>query len=120
MCNTIGIVEKGKLLYAGPIDEARRRLGEQQGRVVRIRVVEEGEDGRSTTALLDRFRGHPDVTALKPGVPGEVFVRLREGVDDVSFLAADVLRSGLRLTHFSEAEMSLEEIFLHVTKGQVA
>jgi ABC-2 type transport system ATP-binding protein len=120
MCNTIGIIEQGKLLYAGPIDEARRRLGAQQGRVVRIRVVEEGEDGRSTTALLDRFRGHPDVTALKPGLPGEVFVRLSEGVTDPSFLAAEVMRSGLKLVHFSEDEVSLEEIFLHVTKGKVA
>ena len=120
MCNTIGIIERGKLLYAGPIDEARRRLGDEQGRVVRIRVLEEGEDGRNANAVMDRFRGHPDVTALRPGLPGEVFVRLREGVTDTSFLAADVLRSGLRLVHFSEDEMSLEEIFLHVTKGQVA
>ncbi len=120
MCNTIGIIERGKLLYAGPIEDARRRLGEQHGRVVRIRVVEEGGDGRNATALMDRFRGHPDVTAMKPGLPGEVFVRLREGVGDVSFLADDVVRSGLRMTHFSEAEMSLEEIVLHVTKGQVA
>lgn len=120
MCNTIGIIERGKLLYAGPIDEARRRLGDEQGRVVRIRVVEEGDDGRNANAVMDRFRGHPDVTALRPGVPGEVFVRLREGVTDTSFLAADVLKTGLRLVHFSEDEMSLEEIFLHVTKGQVA
>jgi ABC-2 type transport system ATP-binding protein len=120
MCNTIGIIERGKLLYAGPIEEARRRLGEQQGRVVRIRVVEEGEDGRSAGALLDRFRGHPDVAAIKPGLPGEVFVRMRDGVADPSFLAADVLRAGLKLVHFSEDEASLEEIFLHVTKGQVA
>jgi ABC-2 type transport system ATP-binding protein len=120
MCNTIGIIERGKLLYAGPIEEARRRLGEEQGRVVRIRVVEEGDDGRCATAVMDRFRGHPDVTGLKPGAPGEVFVRLREGVVDPSFLATDVLQSGLKLLHFSEDQVSLEEIFLHVTKGQVA
>ena len=120
MCNTIGILEQGKLLYAGPITEARRRLGQEQGRVVRIRVVEEGEDGRSTTALMDRFRGHPDVTALRSGGPGEVFVRMRDGAEDTSFLARDVVSAGLRLVHFSETEVSLEEIFLHVTKGQVA
>jgi ABC-2 type transport system ATP-binding protein len=120
MCNTIGIIERGKLLYAGPIDEARRRLGSQEGRVVRIRVVEEGEDGRSATALMDRFRGHPAVAALKPGLPGEVFVRLADTATEPSFLAAEVMRSGLKLVHFSEEEASLEEIFLHVTKGQVA
>src|SRR5262249_50685427 len=117
--NTIGILERGKLLYAGPIDEARRRLGAQQGRVVRIRVAEDSDDLRNTTALLDQFRGHADVAAMKQGAPGEVLVRLREGVDDPSFLARDVVRAGLKLLHFAESEMTLEEIFLHVTKGQV-
>jgi ABC-2 type transport system ATP-binding protein len=120
MCNTIGIVERGRLLFAGPIDEAKRRLGAQQGRVFRVRVVEEGEDGRSTTALMDQFRGHPDVAAMKPGAPGEVLLRIREGDVDTSFLARDVVRAGLRLVHLAEAEMSLEDVFLHVTKGQVA
>jgi ABC-2 type transport system ATP-binding protein len=120
MCNTIGIIEKGKLLFAGPIEEAKRRLGQEQGRVIRIRVVEEGEDGRSTQALSDLFRGHPDVAAQKQGAAGEVFLRLREGVEDASFLSRDVVRAGLRLTHFAEAELSLEDVFLHVTKGQVA
>jgi ABC-2 type transport system ATP-binding protein len=120
MCNTIGIIERGKLLYAGPIEDARRRLGEQQGRVVRMRVVEEGEDGRSATALMDRFRGHPNVAALKAGLPGEVFVRLTETAGDASFLADEAHRAGLRLVHLSEEVVSLEEIFLHVTKGQVA
>jgi hypothetical protein len=49
-----------------------------------------------------------------------VFVRLAEQVEDPSFLADEVLRSGLKLLHFSEDEVSLEEVFLHVTKGQVA
>ena len=120
MCNTIGIIERGKLLFAGPIDEAKRRLGEEQGRVIRIRVVEEGEDGRSTQALCDLFRGHPDVAAQRPGGAGEVVIKLREGATDSSFLARDVVRAGLKLTHFAESELSLEDVFLHVTKGQVA
>jgi hypothetical protein len=49
-----------------------------------------------------------------------VFVRLTETAPEPSFLAAEVMRSGLKLVHFSEEEASLEEIFLHVTKGQVA
>jgi ABC-2 type transport system ATP-binding protein len=120
MCNTIGIIERGKLLFSGPIAEAKRRLGQEQGRVVRIRVVEEGDDGRSATALKDLFRGHPDIAAQREGGPGEILFRLRDGVEDTSFLARDVIRAGLRLTHFGETELSLEDVFLHVTKGQVA
>src|SRR5207247_10885115 len=93
-CNTIGIVERGKLLYAGPIDDARRRLGAQEGRVFRVRVVEEGEDGRSGAALMETFRGRPGVAAIKPGLPGEVFVRLSVDASDPSELAAAVLPAG--------------------------
>ena len=118
MCNAIGIIEKGKLLYAGPIDEARKRLG--SGRVVRIQVREEGTDNRSVTALLDTFRGHPHVEAMKPGGPGVALVKLRDDVEDISFLAEWVVRAGLKLLHLSETEMSVEDIFLHVTKGEVA
>ncbi len=120
MCNSIGIIERGKLLFAGSIDEAKRRLGAQQGRVFRVRVAEEGTDGRSVTALQDLFRGHPDVAAMKEGGAGEVLVKLRDGVEDTSFVARDVVRSGLRLVHFAESEFSLEDVFMHVTKGQVA
>ncbi|MCG3133361.1 MAG: Daunorubicin/doxorubicin resistance ATP-binding protein DrrA [Planctomycetes bacterium] len=120
MCDTIGIIERGKLLFAGSIGEAKRRLGAQQGRVFRIRVAEEGEDRRNANAVMEQFRGHPDVAAMKEGGPGEVLVKLRDGAADPSFLSRDVVRTGLSLLHFSETEFSLEDVFLHVTKGQVA
>lgn len=118
MCNTIGIIEQGRLLYSGPIDEARKRLGAE--RVVRLRVHEEGEDERSVNAVLDLFRGHPDVEAMKPGGAGELFVRVRADVEDVSFLAREVVRAELRLLHMEETALSVEDIFLQVTKGKVA
>jgi ABC-2 type transport system ATP-binding protein len=118
MCNTIGIIEKGRLLHAGPIEEARERLG--TGRIVAVRVAEEGTDQRSTTALLDLFRGHPDIAALKPGDGGAVLVRMREGAEDISFLATDAIKAGLRLLQFGETTLSVEDIFLQVTKGEVA
>ncbi len=118
MCNTIGIIEQGRLLYAGPIDEARKRLGTE--RIVRVRVHEPAEDERATNAVLDLFRGHPDVEALKPAGRGEVLVRVRAEVEDVSFLARDIVRADLRLLHLEETALSVEDIFLQVTKGKVA
>jgi len=85
MCNTIGIIEAGRLLYAGPIAEARKRL--RTHRVVHVRVAVESDDDRESTALRDSFRGHPDVEALKHGVSGEVILRLRDHVEDFGFVA---------------------------------
>ena len=71
-------------------------------------------------AVLDLFRGHPDVEAMKPGGSGEVFVRVRADVEDVSFLAREVVRADLRLLHLEETALSVEDIFMHVTQGKVA
>ena len=118
MCNTIGIIEKGRLLFSGPIEEARRRLGTE--RIVRVRVVDTSEDERELGALIDVLGAHPDVEATRRGGEGELLVRVRSDVDDVSFVAAETVRSGLRLVHFEEAALSVEDIFLQVTKGEVA
>ena len=118
MCNTIGIIEQGRLLYSGPIDEARKKLGGE--RVIRVCVQEEGEDERSVNAVLDLFRGHPDVEAMKPGGVGELFVRVRSECEDVSFLAREIVRAEMRLLHLEETALSVEDIFLQVTKGKVA
>jgi len=118
MCNTIGIIEQGRLLYSGPIDEARKKLGGE--RVIRVCVQEEGDDERSVNAVLDLFRGHPDVEAMKPGGVGELFVRVRSDCEDVSFLAREIVRAEMRLLHLEETALSVEDIFLQVTKGKVA
>jgi len=118
MCNTIGIIEAGRLLFAGPISEARHRL--RTNRIVRVRVHVASDDHRETTALIDTFRGHPDIEALKQGAPGEALIRLKDETEDISFIPSMALRAGLKLTHLSETEMSVEDIFLHVTKGEVA
>ena len=118
MCNTIGIIEQGRLLFSGPIEDARKQLGGE--RVIRVRVHEEGEDERSVNAVLDLLRGHPDVEAMKPGGVGEILVRVRADVEDVSFIAREVVRADLRLLHLEETALSVEDIFLQVTQGKVA
>ena len=118
MCNVIGIIEQGRLLYAGPIHEARKSLG--AARVVRVRGRECADDDRAVNALMDLFRGHPDVEAMRPGGAGEVLVRVRAEVDSIAFLAREVVRADLHLLHLEETALSVEDIFLQVTKGKVA
>ncbi len=118
MCNTIGIIETGRLLFAGPITEARKRLGTE--RVVRVRVLEEAEDDREVNALTDILRAHPEVEATKRGGEGELLVRVRTEVVDIAFIAKEVVHAGLKLVHLEETSLSVEDIFLQVTKGEVA
>ncbi len=117
MCTSIGILEAGRLLYSGAIDEVREKLRGETGRVVRIRVGPTDERGKRV--LLDLLRGHPLVAGLRKD-GDDLLLRLRPGVEDPSPLAAELVREGFALRHFSEEEIGLEEVFLRITKGIVA
>jgi ABC-2 type transport system ATP-binding protein len=116
MCTSIAILEAGKLLYSGPIDDVRKQLSGQSGRVLRIRVT--SSESRTQEMALDILRNHPLVSGLRED-NGFVLARLKQEVEDASPLAAELVGRGFSLHHFSEEEMGLEEVFLRITKGDV-
>jgi len=117
MCNTIGIIEQGRMLYAGSIEEVRGKV--RQGRRIAVEVREEGPAGARTAEAMESLRGHPDVDALRPSAKG-FEVRLRAGCEDVTVVSSELSARGFRIVRFNEEDVDLEEVFLHVTKGAVA
>jgi ABC-2 type transport system ATP-binding protein len=117
MCNTIGIIEQGKMLFAGSIEEVQKKV--RPGTRVLIRIKEEPGEGRTNAEAMEILRGHPAVEALRPGEKG-FEVLLRPGFEDPSEISHDLSSRGFRLLHFAEEVVDLEEVFLHVTKGVVS
>ena len=117
MCNTIGIIEQGKMLFSGSFEEVKTRV--RPGRRVTVRGREEPEHGRTHAEAMEMLRGHPHVEALRPADPG-FEVLLRAECEDVSVISADLSARGFRILHFAEQAVDLEEVFLHVTKGVVS
>jgi ABC-2 type transport system ATP-binding protein len=117
MCNTIGIIEQGRMLFAGTIEDVRRKV--RPGLRVTVRLKEEPEQGRTHAEAMEILRGHPLVEALKPSEPG-FEVLLRPECEDVSVISSDLSGRGFRILHFAEQAVDLEEVFLHVTKGIVS
>jgi ABC-2 type transport system ATP-binding protein len=132
LCDSIGIIERGKLVVYGRLDDIRSRL--QGGRKLRIRILSEVE--RAEALLLN----HPGVGeiyhansangingALIAGEPIEdtvtgnelevAFVGDEEAVAD---LLQTLVAEKVRVTAFSETHTGLEEVFLRLTKGEVA
>jgi ABC-2 type transport system ATP-binding protein len=117
MCNTIGIIEQGKMLFAGSIESVQKKV--RPGTRVLVRIREEPEQGRTHAEAMEILRGHPWVEALRPAEKG-FEVLLKPECDDVSAISQDLSSRGFRLAHFAEQAVDLEEVFLHVTKGVVA
>ncbi len=119
MCTSIGIIEQGKLLYAGSIDDAYARVG--AGKRLGIRF-EAGTDLAAARALIER---DARVAAVEEDGSGEAKRRLL--VDLVpadpppghSFLLEALVGAGYRIVAFSPLEVKLEDAFLSLTKGHV-
>jgi ABC-2 type transport system ATP-binding protein len=111
ICNKIGIIERGKLIWNGTVDEAIREV---RGRAVF--VVSVGSHRNEEAAK--RIEDYPEVKAVKPDPQGEsIEVQLKEGYEDGSFIPERLITAQFRLKSFKEKEVNLENVFMEITKG---
>ena len=110
VCTRVGMIEKGKLIVDGYVDEVMRKARQR----IMLLVGVKG-DVEKAAALIE---GHDDVGAVE--IPeGIINVTLKEAVVDYSFLPTMLLEAGFPLTLFREEEVNLETAFLQLTKGLV-
>ncbi|MBI5774959.1 MAG: ABC transporter ATP-binding protein [Verrucomicrobia bacterium] len=109
LCNTVGIIEKGKLIYSGPVQGVRDQMA--TGLIYWVTVA---SDAARAVELL---RARPEIAAAEP-VDGQVKVTFADGHRDASVLAEALLAGGVKLTGLWEDELGLEEVFLRVTRGE--
>jgi ABC-2 type transport system ATP-binding protein len=111
ICNRVGIIEYGRLLACGNVQDL---LAQVRGRpTVRIRVAGSPE---AAAKALERCPEAAAVTVKD----GEVVVALAEGVPDGSALAARLVTDGHGLVSLREQEVNLETAFLELTRGALA
>jgi ABC-2 type transport system ATP-binding protein len=111
ICNRVGIIEYGRLLACGNVQDL---LAQVRGRpTVRIRVVGSAD---AAARALERC---PEAAAVAVK-DGEVVVALAEGVPDGSALAARLVADGHGLVSLREQEVNLETAFLELTRGALA
>ena len=110
-CTSIGIIERGKLLMHGPIDEVYRRI--RRNRIIEIKFLENFEAGVSIIRSLPETRNvQLNGTAAT--------VELAADEHQVAALMERLIAEGVRMHSFAEKEPTLEDVFMLVTKGAVA
>jgi ABC-2 type transport system ATP-binding protein len=110
-CTSIGIIERGKLLMHGPIEEVYRRI--RRNRIVQIKFLENAEAGISIIRSMPEAR---DVQIEN----NHVTVELAAEDHQVAALLEKLIANGVRMHSFAEKEPTLEDVFMLVTKGAVA
>ncbi len=109
LCNRVAIIEKGKLIYSGPVQGVRDQM--TQARVIWVRVSSD------PTQAIELLRARPEISEVKP-VDHEIKVTLAGADADHSIVADVLVRGGAKLIELREDEIGLEEVFLRVTKGE--
>jgi ABC-2 type transport system ATP-binding protein len=109
LCNRVAIIEKGKLIYCGPVQGVRDQMA--SGLVYWVTVKDQ------TVQTLEILRARPEVAEVV-AVDGQVKVTFANHDIDPAFLAEALVQNGVRVTGLWEDELGLEEVFLRVTRGE--
>lgn len=109
LCNRVAIIEKGKLIYSGPVQGVRDQMG--QGRVIWVRVASD------SAKAIELLRSRPEVAEAAAN-DGEIKVTLSSADADHSIVADVLVRGGAKLLELREDEIGLEEVFMRVTRGE--
>src|SRR5512140_2967289 len=109
LCNRVAIIEKGKLIYSGPVQGVRDQMS--QNRVMWVKV---SSDQAQAIHLL---KARPEISEVT-NVDSELKVTLVDRDSDHSIVADALVRGGARLIELREDEIGLEEVFMRVTRGE--
>ncbi len=125
LCNVVGIIERGQLLFSGTVADVLRRA--RVGHTIQVGVMDRVEDAAK---LLERVPGVIRVgvaEAADGGVGGGsgrvIHVQFDEGAGggggSFTDLPNTLVNNGFRITQFQEESVNLETAFMRLTKGLV-
>src|SRR5436189_6372318 len=109
LCNRVAIIEKGKLIYSGPVQGVRDQMS--QGRVIWARVSSD------QSQAMELLKARPEIAEVST-VGGEIKITLAGDEVDRSIVADVLVKGGAKLVELREDEIGLEEVFMRVTRGE--
>lgn len=106
LCNKIGILESGKLIYSGTIADALRKARTKHRLQVRVldRVEEALEFITKLEKIVDAYIEHD-----------EIVIELEPDTQDFSFVCAALVNAGFAVLTVREEELLLEDAFIKLT-----
>jgi ABC-2 type transport system ATP-binding protein len=110
ICDNVGIIEHGRLVFSGTLEEIRPRLGIESK--VRVRVAEQQDKAIELLSALPQVR---QVQALG----NEIAVTFHEGQHANGIVARTLVHADLDIISIQPERLKLDDAFLQLTKGIV-
>lgn len=111
ICNKIGIIERGQLLFDGDVETAIKQV--RQNTVIHVGV--EINRLKEAAGFLKPMEG---IFSIEERDNTDYLrVTLAHDFKDGSFIAEALVRAGYKLKTLHEEEVNLEDVFMGITKG---
>ncbi len=110
MCDRVGIIEHGRLVFGGTLEDVRRHIG-VHGKV-RVRVVDEVDKAVQLLAAL------PQIQSVTPD-DGGLLITFSDGGSDDGLIARTLIGADISLLELVPEQLKLDDAFLYLTKGIV-
>lgn len=117
VCDTVGILQKGKLVACGGVQQILREV--RQTRLMEIRVLGDIEKAREALKNAPGTWNSVDTSSLGyHGTTNEKTLRYEVQADEQQLAKAVLmlLQNKIAVTHFAEVPADLEDVFMSLTK----
>lgn len=120
LCTRVGIMESGKLVALGTLDQLTEKAVPH--RLIRVAFLDQINLDQAQVALA----ALPGISTVRPqdglGKAGWLALEAEFTGDDASLhaLLCNLVSQGLPIVHFSEETQDLEEVFMRATRGIVS
>ena len=110
MCDHIGIIEQGRLVFSGTLDEIHVRMG--LGRKIKLRIRGDLDKAIQLLTVV------PSIQTVLPG-SGHLTITFDDDSQDDGIVARTMVHGGIDVLEIVPERMKLDEAFLELTKGNV-
>jgi ABC-2 type transport system ATP-binding protein len=110
-CTSIGIMEKGRMVRSGRIDEVT--AAENPARLVRLNW-----SGDARAAVQERLQREPRISEVKLAASGGAFA-FAGPEEDLAPILAGLIAGGVKITSFGEVKQTVEELYMKLSTHEV-
>ncbi len=107
LCTSIGIIEKGRIVMSGTVEEITRKVYHTQ--TIRIKVISRLEDA---IRILQEF---PEVDGVSSVSENEVEASFKGDEVFINAMLVRLIQQDIPVTAFNQLDGNLEDIFMKVT-----
>ena len=111
MCDHVGIIERGNLIFNGSLEEIRQRTGLHN----KLRVTVGNGDGDRAVQMLTALPQVCNVLRAEDSL----LLTMQDGQSEGGLIARTLVQGGVTLTSLVPEQLKLDDAFLQLTQGIV-